>query len=148
MEQPQDTGQQPGAWGGCASMSPPQQGPHEQQAPPPQQQPSAQVRTPTHGSKAFKIVNPHTNEEVKGKDGRNIVPGEVPVTSGTCDHWDPPVTTESASASSRGHAITLESGQHTSVPEVQQTAVQWMSQPPQFAAPPVAATPQSSGGGL
>merc|ERR1719282_455692 len=83
MEQPQDTRQQPGAWGGCATMSPPQQGAHEQQAPPPpQQQSAAQARTPTHGNRAFKIFNPRTNEEVKGKDNCIISQGEGPVNLG------------------------------------------------------------------
>jgi len=70
METPQDTGHTGNAWAAL-----PQPGTHEQQAPPPG------VPGRHSQNKAYKIVNPHTNEEVKGKggglDGRGV-PGEAP----------------------------------------------------------------------
>eukprot|EP00401_Gymnodinium_catenatum_P055280 CAMPEP_0117587250 /NCGR_PEP_ID=MMETSP0784-20121206/69190_1 /TAXON_ID=39447 /ORGANISM="" /LENGTH=183 /DNA_ID=CAMNT_0005388475 /DNA_START=122 /DNA_END=670 /DNA_ORIENTATION=+ len=57
MDQPQDSGQVSGGW---QNMS--QQSAHDAQPP-------TSVSSSNQGSKAFKIYNPYTHEEVKGKSG-------------------------------------------------------------------------------
>jgi len=61
MDQQQDQSQG-NQWGQMQQQQ--GQAGHDQSSSQPQS-----MKTPTQGSRAFKIVNPHTNEEVKGKEG-------------------------------------------------------------------------------
>jgi len=68
MDQPPDSSAGSTAWGGGMQS---QQAPHDSSSQPPQ----SATRTPTDRSKAFKIVNPHTHEEIKSKEGHDGQPG-------------------------------------------------------------------------